>query len=73
MDAHATIATAHHDDEPLRWQVLRILGQYPAGLAPGEIASQVGLTTSLTRLLQAMAQAGLVERVTSDTYRRPPG
>lgn len=72
MDAHATTATGHHDDEPLRWQVLRILEQHPAGLTPGEIASQLGLTTSLTRLLQAVVQAGLVERVTSETYRRPP-
>jgi DNA-binding MarR family transcriptional regulator len=72
MDAPATTATGHQDDEHLRWQVLRILGQHPAGLTPGEIASQLGLTTSLTRLLQAMAQAGLVERVTSETYRRPP-
>jgi DNA-binding MarR family transcriptional regulator len=72
MDAHATTATGHRDDEPLRRQVLRILGQHPAGLTPGEIASQLGLTTSLTPLLQAMARAGLVERVTSETYRRPP-
>ena len=71
MDAHATTATGHHDDEPLRWQVLRILGQHPAGLTPGEIASQLGLTTSLTRL-QARRGAGLVERVTSETYRRAP-
>jgi DNA-binding IclR family transcriptional regulator len=72
MDEHAATATGHRDDEPLRRQVLRILGQHPAGLTPGEIASQLGLTTSLTHLLQAMAQAGLVERVTSETYRRPP-
>jgi DNA-binding IclR family transcriptional regulator len=72
MDAHAMAATGHYDDEPLRRQVLRILEQHPAGLTPGEIASQLGLTTSLTRLLQAMAQAGLVERVASETYRRPP-
>jgi DNA-binding MarR family transcriptional regulator len=72
MDAHAATATGHYDDELLRWQVLHILRQHPAGLTPGEIASQLGLTTSLTRLLQAMAQAGLVERVTSELYRRPP-
>jgi DNA-binding IclR family transcriptional regulator len=72
MDAQTTIDTGHRDDEPLRRQVLRILGQHPAGLTPGEIASQLGLTTSLTHLLQAMAQVGLVERVASETYRRPP-
>jgi hypothetical protein len=32
----------------------------------------LGLTTSLTHLLQTMAQAGLVKRVTAGTYRRPP-
>ena len=72
MDEQATTATRPRDDEPLRRQVLRILEQHPAGLTPGEIASQLGLTTSLTRLLQTMAQAGLVQRVTAETYRRPP-
>ena len=47
MDAQTTTATGHRDDEPLRRQVLRILGQHPAGLTPGEIASQLGLPTSL--------------------------
>jgi len=75
MDEQATTAsgtTGPRDDESLRQQVLRILGQHPAGLTPGEIASQLGLTTSLTRLLQSMAQAGLVQRVTAETYRRLP-
>ena len=75
MDEQAATAsrtTGPRDDEPLRRQVLRILGQHPAGLTPGEIASQLGLTTSLTHLLQNMAQAGLVQRVTAETYRRPP-
>jgi DNA-binding IclR family transcriptional regulator len=72
MDEQATTATGPYDDEPLRQQVLRILGQHPAGLTPGEIASQLGLTTSLTHLLQTMARAGLVQRVTAETYRRPP-
>jgi len=72
MDEQATTATRPRDDEPLRRQVLRILEQHPAGLTPGEIASQLGLTTSLTPLLQTMAQAGLVKRVTAETYRRPP-
>jgi DNA-binding MarR family transcriptional regulator len=75
MDEQVTIAsgaTGPRDDEPLRQQVLRILRHHPAGLTPGEIASQLGLTTSLTPLLRTMAQAGLVQRVTAETYRRPP-
>ena len=71
MDEQATTATRPHDDQSLRRQVLRVLEQHPAGLSPGEIASQLGLTTSLTYLLQTMAQAGLVQRVTAETYRRP--
>ena len=55
MDEQATTAMRPRDDEPLRRQVLRILEQHPAGLTPGEIASQLGLTTSLTHLLQTMA------------------
>ena len=75
MDEQATTAsgaTGPRNDERLRQQVLRILSQHPAGLTPGEIASQLGLTTSLTHLLQTMAQAGLVQRVTAETYRRLP-
>jgi DNA-binding IclR family transcriptional regulator len=75
MDEQVTTASGApgpRDDEPLRQQVLRILEQHPAGLTPGEIASQLGLTTSLTTLLQTMAQAGLVQRVTAETYRKPP-
>jgi DNA-binding IclR family transcriptional regulator len=49
-------------------QVLRVLAQHPAGLAPGEVASQLGLTTSLSRLLQTMAQEGLVRRVAPEVY-----
>ncbi|HEY5865525.1 MAG TPA: helix-turn-helix domain-containing protein [Candidatus Tectomicrobia bacterium] len=64
-------ATGPYDDEPLRQQVLRILAHHPAGLTPGEIASQLALTTSLTSLLRTMAQAGLVQRVTAEIYRRP--
>ena len=70
--ATASGATGPRDDEPLRQQVLRILGQHPAGLTPGEIASQLGLTTSLTHLLQTMTRAGLIQRVTAETYRRLP-
>ena len=47
----ASGATGPRDDERLRQQVLCILGQHPAGLTAGEIASQLGLTTSLRRLL----------------------
>jgi DNA-binding IclR family transcriptional regulator len=72
MEEQMTTAPGPRDDESLRWQVLRILGQHPAGLTPGAIASQLGLTTSLTHLLQTMAQAGLVERVTAETYRSLP-
>jgi DNA-binding MarR family transcriptional regulator len=68
----ASGATGPRDDELLRQQVLRILGQHPAGLIPGEIASQLGLTTSLAHLLQSMARAGLVQRVTAEIYRRLP-
>jgi DNA-binding IclR family transcriptional regulator len=45
-----------------------VLAQHPAGLTPGEIASQLGLTTSLARLLQVMAQERLVQRITSEIY-----
>jgi DNA-binding IclR family transcriptional regulator len=72
QETTASGATGSRDDERLRQQVLRILSQHPAGLTPGEIASQLGLTTSLRRLLQIMAQAGLVQRVTAETYRRLP-
>jgi DNA-binding MarR family transcriptional regulator len=68
----ASGATGPRDDELLRQQVLRILRQHPAGLTPGEIASQLGLTTSLTHLLQSMARAGLVQRVTAEVYGRLP-
>jgi hypothetical protein len=40
MTEQATPAPEHRDDAPLQRQVLRILGQHPAGLTPGEIASQ---------------------------------
>ena len=72
MDEQTTTATGPRDNEPLWQQVLRILVQHPASLTPGEIASQLGLTTSLTHLLQTMARAGLVQCVTAEPYRRPP-
>jgi DNA-binding IclR family transcriptional regulator len=49
-------------------QILRVLAQHPAGLTAGDIASQLALTTSVTALLRAMAQAGRVRRVTSEGY-----
>jgi len=58
----------HADAAPIQRQILRVLAQHPAGLAPGEIASQLGLPTSLTRLLKVMEQEGLVRRVTSEVY-----
>ena len=58
----------HSEATPLQRQILRVLAQHPAGLTPGEIASQLGLTASLTGILKAMAQEGLVRRVTSEVY-----
>jgi hypothetical protein len=58
MDEQVTTATSSRDDGPLRRQVLHILEQHPAGLTPGEIASQLGLTTSLTHLLQEDGAGG---------------
>jgi DNA-binding IclR family transcriptional regulator len=59
---------ALYNDGATAQKVLRVLGQHPAGLAPGEIASQLGLMTSLRRLLQTMAQEGLVRRVAPEVY-----
>jgi len=64
-------AVALHNDRETVQQVLRVLAQHPAGLAPGEIASQLGLTTSLTRLLRTMAREGLVRRVAPEVYAVP--
>lgn len=65
------VATLPDPDQwRLQQQVLRVLAQHPAGLTPGEIASQLGLTTPLTRVLRTMAHAGLVQRVTAERYRR---
>jgi DNA-binding IclR family transcriptional regulator len=68
MDQYPTAAPLSYTDTRLRQQVLRVLAQHPAGFTPGEIASQLGLTTSLARLLQVMAQEGLVRRITSEIY-----
>jgi DNA-binding IclR family transcriptional regulator len=70
MDAWRAATGPDPDQVTLRRQVLRVLAQHPAGLTPGEIASQLGLTTSLARVLRAMAHAGLVQRVTAERYRR---
>ena len=67
MQQHPDIAAPYSDGETGQ-QILRVLAQHPAGLAPGEIASQLGLTTSLTRQLRTMAQAGLVRRVAPEVY-----
>ena len=65
-----TVTLSEPEQLALRRQVLQVLAQHPAGLMPGEIASQLGLTTSLARVLRAMAHAGLVQRVTAELYRR---
>ena len=67
MHQHPTAAPPHRDEETVQ-QIRRVLAQHPAGLTPGEIASQLGRTTSLTRLLQTMAQEGLVRHVTGEVY-----
>src|SRR5919202_3070561 len=54
MDAWRAATGPDPDQVTLRRQVLRVLAQHPAGLTPGEIASQLGLTTSLARVLRAM-------------------
>jgi DNA-binding IclR family transcriptional regulator len=69
MDAFHAATLSDPDQVMLQRQILRVLAQHPAGLTPGEIASQLGLTTSLTRMLRTMAQAGLVQRVTAELYR----
>lgn len=61
-------SVALYNDRETVPQVLRVLAQHPAGLAPGEIASQLGLTTSLTRLLRTMEREGLVRRVAPEVY-----
>jgi DNA-binding IclR family transcriptional regulator len=58
----------HSDAALIRPQILRVLAQHPAGLTPGEIASQLGLTAPLARILKVMEQEGLVRRVTSEVY-----
>jgi DNA-binding IclR family transcriptional regulator len=48
--------------------ILHVLAQHPAGLTPGAVASQLGLTTSLTATLQAMTREGLLRRISAEVY-----
>ena len=48
--------------EALRQWILHVLAQHPAGLTPGAVASQLGLTTSLTATLQLALVYGVVSR-----------
>jgi len=59
-------------EEALQLSILRVLAQHPAGLTPGEIASQLALPTSLTRVLHAMATTGRVRRVAPEMYAVQP-
>jgi hypothetical protein len=54
--------------EAIRQLILHVLAQHPAGLTPGEIASQFGLTTSLTATLRAMSREGLLRRMSTEVY-----
>src|SRR4029434_1959618 len=54
--------------EAIRQLILHVLAQHPAGLTPGEVASQLGLTTSLTATLRAMHREGLIRRVSAGVY-----
>jgi hypothetical protein len=54
--------------EALRRLILHVLAQHPAGLTPGEVASQLGLTTSLTATLRAMTRDGLLRRMRAEVY-----
>ena len=54
--------------EALRPLILDVLAQHPAGLTPGAVASQLGLTTSLTATLRAMTREGLLRRMSAEIY-----
>jgi hypothetical protein len=54
--------------EALRSLILHVLAPHPAGLTPGAVASQLGLTTSLTATLRAMTREGLLRRVSAEVY-----
>ena len=59
MDEQAPTAPEHRDDVPLRRQVLRILGQHPAGLSPGEIAALIASVASVGPDISATARSAL--------------
>ena len=65
---HAPQAPLAPTPEALQQLILRVLAQHPAGLTPGAIASQLGLTTSLTATLQAMTRTGLLRQVSAEVY-----
>jgi hypothetical protein len=54
--------------DAIRPLILHVLAQHPAGLTPGAVASQLGLTTSLTATLRAMARDGLIRRRSAEVY-----
>jgi hypothetical protein len=54
--------------EAIRPLILHVLAQHPAGLTPGAVASQLGLTTSLTATLRAMHREGLLRRMSAEIY-----
>jgi hypothetical protein len=64
----ALLARLAPTPEALRQLILHILAQHPAGLTPGAVASQLGLTTSLTATLQAMTREGLLRRMSTEVY-----
>lgn len=69
MDTQGELPSLNlHDPASLRALILRILRQHPAGLNAGEIASQLGVLTSLTPTLKAMERDGLIRRVAFGGY-----
>ncbi len=60
-----------HGISPAQFNVLRILRGSPDGLPLGQIGERmIARDPDLTRLIDRMAKAGLVERVRSDSDRR---
>jgi predicted transcriptional regulator len=54
--------------EAIRQLILHVLTQHPAGLTPGAVASQLGLTTSLIATLRAMTREGLIRQISAEVY-----
>jgi hypothetical protein len=54
--------------DAIRPLLLLVLAQYPAGLPPDAVASQLGLTTSLTATRRAMTRNGLLRRRSAEVY-----